>query len=71
MTNYQWDEDDFLWDGNHCCGWVGPIEESSIFYGRTSGSREHPTVRGEFDTLDEARAFVQLMAAMGHRHGPI
>lgn len=64
MTNYQWDEDDFLWLGSTCCGWVGPIEDSPLFYGRTSGSRRSPSVRGEFDTLDDARAFVQLMTKL-------
>lgn len=57
-------EGEMLWirrGGHRLLGWYGRIfDGTGRWYGRTSGASP-PTVREEFDTMEEARDFVQLI----------
>lgn len=53
----------------HSAGWVGPLgpfktDHAMNWYARTAGIDGAPTVRAEFETKEEAMAFVQMMCNM-------
>jgi hypothetical protein len=53
----------------YIAGWVGPLGPNKTnpqlnWYARTAGKDGVPTVRAEFETNEEARAFIQMMCNM-------
>lgn len=45
-------------------GWVGYDSAKAVWYARTSGTRTHPTARGEFDNEQAARDFLQFITSV-------
>lgn len=63
-------EDKFVWKGavlwraneDVVAGWVDYIAANQIWYARTAGTTDRPTVRAEFDNREAARDFLMFIA---------
>jgi hypothetical protein len=53
-----------LWHANDdvVAGWVSRIATTQIWYARTAGTLERPTVRAEFDNRESAEDFLMFIA---------
>jgi hypothetical protein len=73
-AHFEWQGDSYnrTWpDGVplYIAGWVGPLgpiktDPRMNWYARTAGKDGAPTVRAEFETREEAMAFIQMMCNM-------
>jgi hypothetical protein len=54
-----------LFRGSRVLGWVGQVGlgVTSIWYGRTAGTKDVPFIRGEFEIEQAARDFVMFLAS--------
>ena len=53
-----------LYRGDRVLGWVGYDATSQLWYARTAGTLDNPTIRGSFDNNESAKDFLQFITTV-------
>jgi len=63
MTEPVW-RDNVLSRGDRVLGWVGYDMLLQLWYARTAGTIDNPSIRGEFYTRESAKDFLQFITSV-------
>lgn len=55
---------DVLYRNDRVLGWVVYDATGPLWYARTAGTRNNPTVRGTFDNRESAKDFLQFITTV-------